>query len=180
MVECRGQIVLLVAGVTGGRQALELAGSGAGVALLAVSQRMCPDQRKSILVIPDCVQGDLPAADGVALFAVGAHLAAMQVGMAVGALLAHIGENEAGMAGRATQLLVHPAQRIAGVIVVKLGSCTDWLPTRAAMAVFARDCQRAVRIGHLRTRVRRGRTLLAQLLLPGHACKQGQHSYPDS
>lgn len=99
---------------------------------------MCPDQRKPILVIPDSVQRDLPAPNGVALLAVGAHLAAMQVGVAVRALLADIGEDEAGMARRAVQLLMHAAQRIAGLIVVELGDRADWLPTRVGMAVFAR------------------------------------------
>lgn len=71
-------------------------------------------QRKAILVIANRIQGDIPPLDTVAAFAIRAELPAMDVGVAIGTVRAHILEDEAGMTLRATHLLVHAAQGITG------------------------------------------------------------------
>lgn len=146
VIERRGQVILLVAGIACRGETLELPRGCARVALLAVYQRMCSDQRKPVLVIADGVHRNLPALDAVTLLAGGTHFAAMQVGMTFGALRADLGKDEAGMAGRAAQLLVHAAQRIAGVIVIEFGNRADRLPTGACMAALAGCRDGAMRI----------------------------------
>ena len=111
MIDNRRQKVLLMAGVAGGRQALELPGRGVLVALVALHQGMRPNQRKAVLVIPNRIQRNIPALDRVAAFAVGAELPAMNVGVAIGAVGADVLEDQAGVALGATHLLMHSAQR---------------------------------------------------------------------
>jgi hypothetical protein len=66
-------------------------------------------QWKTILVIANCIKGDIPAFDRVAAFAIRTELAAMNVGMAVGATCADVLENQAGVALCASHFLVHAA-----------------------------------------------------------------------
>ena len=98
--------------------------------------------------------------------------------MTLRALLAYVGEDEAGMASSAGQLLVHAAQRIAGVVVVELGDRADGLPTRAGMAILARHRDGAVRIGDLGARRSRSRAGAIGRLLPGHSHQQGNQPEP--
>ena len=109
VVEGRGPVILLMARVAGSRQSFELPGSGPCVALLAISQCVRPDEWKAILVIANRIERNLPPFHGVALLAVFPKLGAVNVGVAIGALFAHIGENWAGMAFYAAQSLVHTA-----------------------------------------------------------------------
>ncbi len=60
VVDHRRQKVLLMAGVAGRRQADELAGGGVLVALFALHQLMRTHQRKTVLVILNSLQRDLP------------------------------------------------------------------------------------------------------------------------
>jgi len=110
---------------------------------------MSSDQRKAILVIAYLFQRDLPTLDRVAAFTVCAKLAAVYVGVAIGAVGTHILEDQAGMALRAGDLLMHAAQRIAGVVVVELRIRPDRLPTGVTVAVLAWRRNRPVRIAHL-------------------------------
>ena len=105
-------------------------------------------QRKSVLVILDRVQGDVPARHGMAALAVGPELAAMDVSVAVRTVGADVLEDQAGMARRAGDLLVHAAQRIRGLVMVEFGIGPDGFPTGVRMAIGARRGQRTVRIGH--------------------------------
>jgi len=98
------------------------------MALFALHQGVRTDQREAVVVVPDRFQRCLPTLHGVALRAVGAELAAMDVGVAVGALRAHILENHARMALTAAHALVHAPERIAGEIVIEIGLGADGLP----------------------------------------------------
>ena len=149
VVEDRSLEVLLMAGVAGGGEADELAGRGVLVAVLALQQRMRADERETVLVILNLGGGNLPAIDGVAFFAVCAELAVMNVGVAIGALRAHLAEDEACVAPGAVNLLVHAAQRITGVIVIELRMGADWFPTGVCMAILTGKGDGAVRIGYL-------------------------------
>jgi hypothetical protein len=100
---------------------------------------MSPCQRKAVEVILNGLYRDTPAVYRVALLAVCAKLAAVNVGMAVRAFGTHICENKLRMALNALDFLVHPAQWVAGLLMVKFGDASDRLPTGGRVAIFARD-----------------------------------------
>ena len=149
VVDHRRQKILLMAGETFGRQALEPPGRGVLVAIVTGHEGMRSDQWKAVLVIANCIQRDIPALHRVAALAIGAELTAMNVGVAIGAFGAYILKDHTGMALAATDLLVHPAQRIACSVVVKLGVGPDRFPTRVGVAVLTGNRQRAMRVGYL-------------------------------
>jgi len=57
----------------------------------------------------------------------------------------HVAENLADVALRAGHALMHPAQRIAGAVVIEFWNTANRLPTRKCVAIIARYDQRAVR-----------------------------------
>ena len=87
---------------------------------------------------------DLPASNRVALFAVRAQLALVNVRVAVLASLSNAGENRLDVALRASHGLVHAAQRIARPVVIEFRNCADRLPGARRMAVLAGHVQWSV------------------------------------
>ena len=98
-----------MAGEAGGRQTLELAHRSALMTGIAVDGGVRADQREPIQVLVDLLHGNIPAPDRVALLAIGAHLALVDVGVAVGALRTHIRKNGLDVALRTRHTLVHAA-----------------------------------------------------------------------
>jgi hypothetical protein len=117
-----------VAGVAGGRQAFELAGGRVLVAILALRESVRADQRKTVLVILNSLQRNLPALDRVATRAIGAKLATMDVRMAVCALGADVFEDQVGVTLDAIHFLVHAAKWISSQVVIKFGIGSDGFP----------------------------------------------------
>lgn len=104
----------------------------------------------------------------MALLAIGAHLAAVDVGMTIGALGTDVGKDQLDVALVAFHLLVHAAKRIACLVVAKLRDAADGLPARKRVTVLAGNVDWTVRIAR-------------SLLLPGaiHALNPGvQHQEP--
>jgi len=149
VIEHRGLEVLLVARIASGGQADKLPGGRLLVALVAVHHGVRAHQREAVVVVFDGLQRDLPTLNRVALGAIGAELATVNVGVAGGALRAHVLEHHAGVALRAGHALVHAAQRIAGQIMIEIRLGTDRLPTVIGVAVRAWNGNGAVGIGHL-------------------------------
>jgi hypothetical protein len=105
---------------------------------LAIDSGMRPEQRKPVQVLLHGFDGDLPASDCVAVFAAGAKLAPVNVRMTVCASRAHVPEQRTGMAAHAGHFSMHPAQWIAGfLIVVKIGLWTNGPPARSGVASLA-------------------------------------------
>lgn len=102
-------------------------------------------QRKTIVVLLDLLHVHLPARYRMALFAIGAQLAAVNVGMTVLAALSHIGKYRLGMALDARHRLMHAAQRITSLIVIELRNRANRLPPVRGMAVLTGDVQIPVR-----------------------------------
>lgn len=102
-------------------------------------------KRKTVLVLTNRMQRDVPAVYGMTLLALRSHLAAVNVGVTIGALVSHIGKNQACVALGTRNILMESAQWVTGLIVIKFGNITDWFPSRERMAVLARDVQRPVR-----------------------------------
>jgi hypothetical protein len=76
---------------------------------IAIQGSMGADQREAVLMLLYLLNGNVPALDVVALLAIGAKLAAVDIGVAVGALDPDIGEQHFGVALRAGDILVHAA-----------------------------------------------------------------------
>lgn len=106
---------------------------------------MSAQQREAVLVILQLLNRNVPALYRVALGTVGAHLALVHVTVTIRAVFPDIGENRLDMALRALHFFVHPAQRILGLVVVKLRVRADGAPPGGGVTVLARDRQRAVR-----------------------------------
>jgi hypothetical protein len=144
------------------------------VTRLAFHQGVRPHQRKTVLVIANRIQRNVPALDGVAAFAVGPELAAMYIRVAIGAVCTHILEYQARVTLCARYLLVHAAQRITSLVVTELGIRPDWLPTRVSMAILARSSDWTMGIRHLGLRTAHLWTSVVRWLLRRHAEKQGR------
>jgi len=121
-------------------------GRGALVAFRAFHGSVRAKQRETILVIVYLLRGDVPALHGMALGAVGSKLAAVNVGVAVGAILADICENGLHVALGAGHFFVHATERVLGPAVIKLRHRTYGSPTGRGVTVFTGNGQRAMRI----------------------------------
>jgi hypothetical protein len=86
----------------------------------------------------------------MALLAAGAHLAAMDIGVALGALRSHVRKYRLDMALRAHDALMHSAKGKLGLIMIKFGNAPDRLPSQRGVAIGAGQIQRAVRTPRLR------------------------------
>jgi hypothetical protein len=120
--------IFLVARVASGREPLELSSRRALVARVAVHCGVCPDQWKTIHVLVDLLDRNIPAFHCVALFAVRTHLCLVNVRVALAALRSDIREDGLGMALRAGHAFVHPAQWIFCGVVIELGNSANWFP----------------------------------------------------
>lgn len=119
-------------------EALILAHSRALVALLARHSGVCPKERKAILVILNLLCADLPPQYRVALCAVRAHLAAMDIGVAVLTIFADVRKHGFDMTLCALHFFVHAAKRIPRFIVIKLRNRTNRAPSCGGVAILAR------------------------------------------
>ena len=102
----------------------------------------------------------------MALLTLRAHLATMNVGVAVGALVTYISENRARVTLGTGNTLMHTSQWKVRAGVIELGNVADRLPTGKSVAILARDVQWSM--GTARTpRVRRLVLWCSLRLLPG-------------
>lgn len=129
----------------GGRESHILSDRCILVTLLAFHHGVGTEERKSIEVIFNRLHRYIPAQGSVAFGAIGAVLAAMNVSVAVRAVLADVSKYRLEVALGAVHLFVHPAEGIPGAVVAELRDPANWRPTRARVAVLARDVERAVR-----------------------------------
>ena len=146
--------IALMAGVAGGRQTLELADGRALVAGIAVDSSVGTNQREAIQVLIDLLNRNVPSLHGVALFAVGPHLALVNIGVAVGALRSDIREDRLDVTLRTSHAFVHAAQRILGGVVIEFGDGADRLPAAKRVAVLAGNAQASVRTSRVGRRLR--------------------------
>ena len=115
------------------------------MASVAIDRRVSSRQREAIVVLLNVLDGNLPATNRMALFAIRAHLALMNVGMAVLAALPDVGEDHLYVTRRTGHGTMHTAQRIVRLIVVELGNRTDRLPAIRRVTVLTRHRETAVR-----------------------------------
>ena len=146
--------ILLVAGEAHRRKTLELADRGAFVTGITVHGGVRADERKAIQVLVDLLDGYIPALHGMALFAVSAHLALVDIRVAIRALSADISKDRFGVALSTGHAFVHAAQRILRGVVIKLRDRADRLPTAQRVAILARDTKASMRASRIRGRLR--------------------------
>lgn len=144
----------LVTGVALRRKTLKLADRSALVTGVAVHARMSSDQRETVQMLVDLLNGNMPAFDGVALFAVSAHLPLVNVRVAVRTLGTHIGEDHLGVALGASHALMQSAQGVPGGVVVKLRHRPDGFPSAQGVTVLAGNAQASVRTSRIGRRLR--------------------------
>jgi hypothetical protein len=132
------------------------------------------NQGETVQVVTYRIDIHLPAINRVAILACRSKLAAMDVSMAISALLTDVSENFLHMARITCDILVETAQRILGfTVVIELDHLPKRGPARRRVAVFAGDGKRPVGIARLR---RLGR--LRSDLAPDYQAQGGKNDRP--
>ncbi len=129
-----------------GRQALAIKGTDRTylVTGITVDRRVRPDQREAVLMLIDVVDRDLPSGVAMTEIALGGVLSAMDIRVAVLALIADFREHEVAVAILATNALVHPPEGETGLAMFELQNVTKRLPPLRGMAILAGYLQRTV------------------------------------
>lgn len=118
--------------------------------------------------------GNVPALNRMALRAIRAHLSLVYVGVAILAVPSNVGEDRFHVALRALHFLVHAAQWILRLIVVKFRNRFDRSPSRCGVTVLARDREPPVRTAAI-LRLRFGRGSIGVSWLPDKEQKPAQN-----
>ena len=134
-----------VAGLACCRKSQIISNGSALMTFVALHHGMHAKQRKSVEVLLDRLNRHIPAAHRVTLGAVGPHLAAMNVGVAVRAIFPDISKDRLDVALRTRNFFVHAAKGISRGVVVELRNRANRNPACAGVAVLARNRKRAVR-----------------------------------
>lgn len=138
MARAAGRLIVLgVTGVARCRHRLVLRSRHALVAGVTLYDCVGAEKRKSLCMLLNLLDGDLPALDRVALLAGSAELPLVDVSMTISALQPNVTEYRFSVTLDAADTLVHATQRIARFIVVELRDAPDWLPAAKRVAVLA-------------------------------------------
>ena len=95
------------------------------MALFTFHNCVLAEEWKSIEVLLNRLHRNLPAQHRVALRAVAAELRAVNVRMAIRAVLTNVGENWLGMATGASHFFVHSSKRVSRGVVIKFRNSAD-------------------------------------------------------
>jgi len=136
-------------------EAIELANRSRFVTGIAIHHGVRANQGKTILVLINVVDRYLPAIGVVAQLALRSVLAAMQVGMAVLALVGGVRELQVGMAIATCHSGVTSAKREAGFGMIELDLALNNLPVSRGMTRGARQIHFTVRALRVRKRPNR-------------------------
>ena len=100
---------------------------------------MRSDEGEPVHVASHGLSRNLPSAIGVALRAISSEFAAMNISMAVRAVLPDVNKDRLQVALGAINFFVHPAQGVTRRVVVELGNWTNRSPADVRVTVFARS-----------------------------------------
>ena len=126
------------------RHRLELAVARVLMASIAIYRGVRARQREAVIVILYLLYRNAPPAYRMALLAVRAQLAFVNVRVAVLALVAHVREHRLHVARSTSHSHVHAAQRILSLIMVEFRDRADRFPALRRMAVLAGNIEIAV------------------------------------
>lgn len=132
-------VVGLMARVAGRRHRLELAIRRALVASLAIDRGVRSSQGKTIIVLLNVLNGNLPSTHRMTLLAIRSKLALVNVGVAILATLAHVRKDRLAVALRASHRCMHAAKRIPGLVVIEFRHGTNRFPRAGGVAVLTGD-----------------------------------------
>lgn len=96
-------------------------------------------------MVLDLLNGNLPAKHRVALRAVRTELPAVNIRMAIRAVLADVREDRLYVALGAFHLFVHASKRVTRLVVIEFRDRSNRPPARRGMAVFAGNREGTVR-----------------------------------
>jgi hypothetical protein len=103
-------------------------------------------EREQILMVANLLLRSEPALHDMALAAVCAKLAQMNVGMTIGTVLPDIGEDRLSMTLPASHSPMPAAERISSSIVIEFKNRTNRRPTERGVATLARNLHRTMRV----------------------------------
>jgi len=161
-----GLVIGSVARVAVCRHRLKLAVGRALVAGIAIDGGVGPGQREAIIVLLDLLNRNLPSAHGVARLAVRSQLPLVNIGVAVLAALADVGEHRLHVALRAGHGRVHTAQWISSLIVIEFWDGANRFPSGGGVTILA---------GGVQISVRTVRAVSLRLSAPGSSREHQQH-----
>jgi hypothetical protein len=122
-------------------ESIELPNGPHLVAGIAIRDCVRANERESILVLVDVMDGNLPTIAVVAQLAFRTVFASMQIGVAILALVGSICEFEIGMAVAACHSRVSSAKRKTGARMIEFDLSLDHLPIRGGVAGGARHIE---------------------------------------
>ena len=106
---------------------------------------MGADQRKTVLVLVDGMNGHFPAVDPVAEVALRSILPSVQIGVAILAVATHVGKNRIDVTLLARQVRVHAAQGVPGSAVIEIRLAANRPPGRGTVTLLTSYVQHAMR-----------------------------------
>jgi hypothetical protein len=133
-----------MAGDARGGESHELSAGRAFMAGIARNGGVRSYQRKAVLMLLNVLDRDMPSFDRVARLTFRSHLSAMDVCVALGALVSNLFEHQFCMTLRAGNRHMHSAQWICRLFVIEIGNCTDWFPAQTGVARLAGKIEGAV------------------------------------
>jgi hypothetical protein len=131
--------------------AVELPHGPGFVTRIAVHGSVRADQWKTVLMLIDGMDRNLPAIDPMAKLALRSVFPPVKVGMAILAVAAHVAEHRIDVAFLARHFRMHAAQGIPSLVVIKLGLAADRSPCGGGVTLLARNFQRAMGTAHGRS-----------------------------
>jgi hypothetical protein len=139
----RGQMATVTS--RGQPLAIELPHGADLVARITVCNRVGADERKTVLVLVDGMNGNLPPIHPVVKVALRPVFPPMKISVAILATAPHVGKNRIDVTFLARHFRVQAAQRVPGLAVIKVRFAADRSPGRGGVALLTSDFQRSVR-----------------------------------
>jgi hypothetical protein len=122
------------------------AGRGSPMAGIARHRRVSAEEWKAVQVILHRSRGNPPSLNRVAVLALSAELASVEIRVAGRTLRPSFGKNSRNVARITGHVLMHPAQWELGSVVVELGLSAQGREACSGVTVLARDRNRPMRI----------------------------------
>ena len=129
-------VVRLMARIAHCGHGLELAVGRILVAGIAIDGGVSAGQRETIVVLLNILNRYSPSAHAMALLAICAQLAFVNIGVAVLAMCAYVAEHRLHMALRTRDILVKTAQRVTRLVVIEFGNGANRLPALSGVTVL--------------------------------------------
>src|ERR1700693_4098134 len=112
---------------------------------IAVHHSMGADQRETVLVLVDGMNGHFPAVDSVAEVALRSILPSVQIGVAILAVAPYVGKRRIDVTLLARHSGMHTAQGVTGSAVIEFRLAANRTPGRGTVTLLTSYVQHAMR-----------------------------------